>query len=138
MKEEALQFIKSHAECVLATASPEGQPEAAVVLFSVDNDFKFYFGTRKEYRKYGNLLKNNKTAVVVGTSGKDPRTVQIEGVMEILENPEDIEKARQILRQNLAMIPFLEMPLVLMRLNPTWARYLDGTKGPENFQQIIP
>ena|SRR3989338_4018997 len=139
MKEEVLKFIREHAECVLATIHADGRPEAAVVLFAIDDDFNFYFGTKKEYRKYANLLKNDNAAVVVGVSGKDPRTVQVEGKITMLESAVDVEKAKEILKTNSAMVPFLELPLVYMRLTPSWLRYLDETKGDiDAFQQIIP
>ncbi len=138
MREDVLQFIKEHQECVLATVAPSVQPEAAVILFAVDNELNFYFSTKKEYRKYGNLLKNKKAAIVVGLSGKDPRTVQAEGEVEMFESEGDIAMAKEMLKQNPAMAPFLDMPLVFMRLKPTWLRFLDETKGGiDNFQQII-
>ena len=76
---------------------------------------------------------------VVGVSGKDPRTVQAEGRITLLESAADVEKAKEILKTNSAMVPFLELPLVYMRLTPSWLRYLDETKGDiDAFQQIIP
>ncbi len=139
MREDVLKFIREHAECVLATTHENGRPEAATVLFAVDDDFTFYFGTKKEYRKYSNLLKNSAVAAVVGINGKDPRTAQIEGEMELLSDPADIEKAKGVLRTNPAMVPFLDLPLAYMRLKPSWLRFLDETKGDiDAFQQIIP
>ena len=139
MKEEVLKFIRDHQECVLATIAPSGQPEAATVLFAVDDNFTFYFGTKKEYRKYKNLLENGNVAVVVGTSGKDPRTAQIEGKVEMLNDEHGITAAKEVLKQNPAMVPFLSLPLVYLQLKPTWLRYLDETKGEiDNFQQVLP
>lgn len=78
-KTEVLQFLKSHPECVLATVSPEGKPEAATVLFAVDDDFTFYFGTSDKYRKYHNLLNNKQAAVVIGVEMQEPKSVQRAG-----------------------------------------------------------
>lgn len=140
MKKDALEFIKSHPECVLATVSAEGKPEAATLLFAMDDDFTFYFGTDKKYRKYQNILKNKNAAVVVGVSSKEPKSAQIEGEIEILKSAPDITKARKIFEErNPAMKPFLDLPLVFLRLKPKWLRFLDETKGGvDNFEQIIP
>lgn len=140
IKEEALEFLKAHAECVLATASRAGTPEAATVLFAADDAFNLFFGTQQSYRKYNNLLENKRAAVVVGTSGKDPRTLQIEGAVRILREPVEIENAKGLFRQrNPAMMPFLGLPLVFLCLTPDWIRFLDETKGgTDNFVQIIP
>ena len=139
MKQDALDFIKKHAECVLASVSPDGVPEAATVLFAAEDDFTLYFGTEKKYRKYANLLANNKAAVVVGVNAKEPKTVQVQGEMEFFGGPEDIEYAKKLFTErNPAMVPFFKYDLVFMRLKPTWLRYLDETKGgSENFEQII-
>lgn len=139
LRTEVLKFMRAHPACVLATTASGGQPEAATVLFAVDDDFSLYFGTDRQYRKYANLLANRKAAVVVGTSPEDPREVQIEGEIEILESSGDAEGVKKIFEsKNPAMVPFLKLPLVFMRLRPVWMRFLDETKGGiNNFQQII-
>jgi len=140
LNKEVLGFLRTHPECVLATVSASGKPEAATVLFAVDDDFNFYFGTRTDYRKYMNLVGDKWAAVVVGASAKDPRTVQAEGKMAFLARESDIGKAKMLFRmRNPAMIPFFSMPLVYMRLTPLWLRFLDETKGgADNFEQVIP
>ena len=138
MKEDVLKFIKEHKECVLATVSPSGQPEAAIILFAVTGDLVFYFGTKKEYRKFSNISKDKRVALVVGTSGSDPRTVQAEGEIEILDSESGAAEAKEVLKTNPAMVPFLDLPLVYLRLKPNWLRFLDETKGgTDNFEQII-
>lgn len=138
IKQEALEFIKSHKECVLATASSEGKPEAATVLFAIEDDFTMYFGTDKKYRKYKNLAENKNVAVVVGVAVEEPMSAQIEGQMEFLDDTAEIEKTKEIFKEkNPAMVPFFKFPLVFMRLKPTWLRFLDETKSQEPFQ-IIP
>lgn len=137
---EVLDFVKAHPECVLATSSLDGKPEAATVLFAVDDDFTFYFGTAEKYRKYSNLLKNKKVAIVVGVNGKDPRSVQADGEIEMIEKESEIAKTKEFFaEQNPAMKPFLSWPLKFFKVKPFWLRWLDETKGSaENYQQIIP
>lgn len=132
--------MRAHPACVLSTMAPGSQPEAATVLFAVEDDFSLYFGTDRKYRKYNNLLGNPRAAVVVGTAPDDPREVQIEGEIEMLEGSEDAELVKKVFEtRNPAMVPFLKLPLVYFRLRPTWVRFLDETKGDiNNFQQIIP
>lgn len=138
-KKEVLEFLRNHPECVLATVSPDGKPEAATVLFAVDDDLTFYFGTSDKYRKYQNLSKNKNVAVVVGVNQKDPRSAQVEGTMDPILEEAEIAKTKEFFaEQNPAMKPFLNWPLKFFKLKPTWLRFLDETKGEaENFQQII-
>lgn len=139
LKEEVLEFLKAHPECVLATSSPDGKPEAATVLFAVDDEATFYFGTSEKYRKYQNLLVNKKVAIVVGVSGKDPKSAQAEGEVEMIEGEAEITKTKEFFAErNPAMKPFLNWPLKFFKVKPLWLRWLDETKGSaENYKQII-
>ena len=67
-KQGALKFLKEKQLAVVSTVSAEGKPESATVLYFIDDDFNFYFITRRNTRKFGNLQStNNNVAIVVGT-----------------------------------------------------------------------
>jgi uncharacterized pyridoxamine 5'-phosphate oxidase family protein len=71
------EFLKTFETCVVATVNEKGEPNAATVGFSHDEDFSILIGTNRMTRKYANLQANPKIALVVGTEGV--ATVQYEG-----------------------------------------------------------
>ena len=66
-KQEVLKFLKEKELAVVSTVSAAGKPEAATVIYFIDDDFSFYFITRRNTRKFENLQLNNNVALVVGT-----------------------------------------------------------------------
>lgn len=69
IKKEALDFLKSQKVAVIATAF-NGEPYAATMYYSVDDDFNFYFLTRSDTSKFLNNLDNSRTAIVIGFGPK--------------------------------------------------------------------
>ncbi len=53
------EFLQSEPVGVLATTNQDGSPQAAVIYFSVDEDFVITFTTKSETKKYTNLQNNN-------------------------------------------------------------------------------
>lgn len=144
-KQEVLKFLKEKALAVVSTISIEGKPEAATVIYFIDDDFEFYFITRRNTRKFKNLQSNNNVALVVGTELM-PVTVQIEGAAELITDEKgdvlvaEIAKRPQI--QSLYFGPFLELKGVdfaAFKVKINWLRWLsvDPETGKENYSQII-
>lgn len=96
-KDLVLQFLKKHKIGVIATSSPEGKPEAAVVGVAVTDDFEVIFNTYPHTRKYKNIEQNNSVAFVIGWD--EGITVQLEGeACEIFD--QEREEARKIYYAN--------------------------------------
>jgi hypothetical protein len=68
---------------VVSTVTADGKPEAAYVYFTTDDDLNVYFATRASSRKYKNLVLNPNVAFVIA-SEVPPKTIQIEGIAEIV------------------------------------------------------
>lgn len=73
----ALALLRETDTCTLATAAPDGVPEAATVRFVTDDDHSVYVNTATDYRKYENVQANPRVAVVVTGHGEP---LQLEGV----------------------------------------------------------
>ncbi len=130
LKQKALEFLKRNILAVVSTVTSDGKPNAATVLYHVDDDLNFYFVTRKSSRKFENLAANNNVAIVVGVGG-EPRTIQMEGqaqqsegvlakFMENLGKLGDLEK--------LYFGPFLHIPgldFTIFRVRIDWLRIVD-------------
>jgi general stress protein 26 len=132
IKQEALDFLKKHIFAVVASITGDNMPNAATVLYHIDDDMNLFFMTRKETRKFENLMTNGRVAAVVGL-GDGPGTVQMEGVARLVEKGEDgldaffehIERNAKL--KELYYGPFLLLPgidLVVFRVQLSWMRYL--------------
>jgi uncharacterized pyridoxamine 5'-phosphate oxidase family protein len=154
---EALRFLKKNIMATIATSTPEGGPEAAAMYYVADDDFTLYFVTRRDSRKYENLDKNRRIAVVVADQ-ETVETVQAEGDVEVLSGLGEIAKFMSlvvqspILERRLRVKPPLKfMPpkvmngdegdhFVILRLRPAWLRWMGRSKegdAPE-YTQVIP
>lgn len=72
---------------VLATASEDGRPEAAVVGIAVTPELEIVFDTVRASRKYSNLIVQPRVAIVIGW--KNEITTQYEGEAVELRGAED-------------------------------------------------
>lgn len=84
LKKEVRDYLGKHYLCALATVNAENHPLVSVVYYYFDENFNFYFVTRKEMEKYKNLLLNqNVSFVVYDEAGQT--SVQLRGVGEAVE-----------------------------------------------------
>src|SRR5580704_17889546 len=125
------RFIDKHRLAVLATVSPSGDPQAAVVGIAVTPELKLVFDTVKTSRKYQNLAADPAIAFVIG--GDEEITVQYEG------NATEIQAATH---QTYFDTYFEKWPecrdhlkwpsIVHFKVRPKWIRYSDFNK--ESFE----
>ncbi len=142
-KEQAKKFLQSNFLAEIATVTPGGEPQVATIFYVMDDDFNFYFVTRRSSRKYANLANNNKVGMVV-TSEKGPETVQIQG--EVDSSFKDIYKFIAILGTkvdlfNLYYGPFLKLTgldFQVFKVTVHWLRLLNLQEGADVYHQIIP
>ena len=136
-KTQILEFIQQNRLAVVSTIdSIESKPEAALVAYSETENLELIFATFSDARKYENLQKNQKVALVIGGWDEDI-TVQYEGVAIELEGA-DVEEYRKI---HLAKNPESEGYAYdekqrYFKITPTWIRYSDLTKEPPEIFEI--
>lgn len=131
LKQEALDFLRKHIIAVVATTDDANTPQAATVLYHIDDNMNFYFITRRQTRKYKNLMTNRKVALVVGM-GDGPGTIQAEGEAQLMEDGEGIEKFFGNMKKHEGLAeayygPFLMLPgldLAVFCVRVSWMRYL--------------
>jgi uncharacterized pyridoxamine 5'-phosphate oxidase family protein len=121
---ELLQFLHKHRLGVVATTSPSGEPQSAVVGIAVTDQLEIVFDTLSTTRKCKNLRRYPNISVVVGWDNEI--TVQYEG---IADEPSGSELAR------LKELYFGVYPeckehqswdgITYFRIKPTWIRYSD-------------
>jgi len=145
-KQQILDFLKTNALAVAATVSPKNEPQAATVIYMADDDFNFYFVTRRHTRKVENLESNKNVALVVGTQAA-PITIQANGEAELLNEKNELGQFIQKLseKKNLEEMyygPFLNLPgldFVVFKVKPKWMRalYLNTETQKEEFYQLV-
>jgi PPOX class probable F420-dependent enzyme len=75
-----VQFVRARRLAVLATTSAEGHPQAAVVGIAATDAGDLVLDTTRGSRKFANLCRQPRVALVVGFDRGDEQTVQLEGV----------------------------------------------------------
>ncbi len=135
-RDALVQFDRARGLAVLATTSADGRPQAATVGIAATDDADIVFDTTRTSRKFANLSRQPRVALVIGCDWGDERTVQLEGT------------AAEILPGDLAVTVYYEQfsigrdraawpDIVYVRVRPDWGRYSDYR--PETFAtQEIP
>lgn len=155
-KSEVKQFVKSHAIASLSTISPENTPYTAVVYVVTDDDLNFYFITRNGSKKIQNINDNNNASLAIYDQSK-PYTIQAQGTIHKVENPESfIPLFIKIAESNAKEMGGFHWPppvtkidnnmdISMFKFTPTWLRLGDfsdtenAMETPEHiFKQIIP
>lgn len=95
-QEAEKRFLKHHEVCRVAT-SHNDTLHVTPVNFVFDDGF-FYFATDYDTKKYRNLAKNKKIALVVDiyNSSTENKAVIVQGVVEFVERGEEFQKLYNI------------------------------------------
>jgi hypothetical protein len=128
-REQLVAFIREQRLAVEASITASGAPQAAVVAIAVSDRLELVFDTVKSSRKYQNLVRDPRVALVVGWDREI--TAQIEGIADFPE-ADELERVREVY---FARHPDgrdrLTWPgLVHVRVRPTWIRYSDFNQTP--------
>lgn len=126
---ELLDFLRRHRLAVQASVSPGGAPQAAVIGYAVSDDLTLIFDTVTSSRKWENLRRDPRIALVIGWD--EEQTVQYEGLADRPQGPELEALQRHYFRAFPDGPSRLRWPgITYFRVRPTWIRYADF-RGPE-------
>jgi pyridoxine/pyridoxamine 5'-phosphate oxidase len=137
-KQKILDFIKSKKLAVISTINSGEKPQSAVVAFSETKNLEIIFGTFSTTRKYKNLQENKNVSIVIGWDEAENITVQYEGTAEEVKGKE-LETCREIqLKKNPSSRKYAyEKEQRYFKIKPTWIRYSDFSKEPEEIFNIV-
>lgn len=129
-REEASRFLRNERIAVIATVSPQGKAQSALIGVAATEDLELVFDTLNTSRKYKNLKHNPNASLVIGCT-ESGLTLQYEGVARELEGDE-LEKYRQVY--------FARWPdgpsrlkwegITYFAVKPTWIRYCNYAVEP--------
>jgi len=135
LREEALKVLRGAVVGVLATASPDGIPHAAAVLFSADENLMVYFVTKSLTAKHKNLLKNDLVSLAVNFG--PPVYIQIQGRAELVTHPMEREAIIDRVAKQGATLSHVWPPILLVggdycayRVKPSSIRATDLSSKP--------
>ncbi|HEU5122115.1 MAG TPA: pyridoxamine 5'-phosphate oxidase family protein, partial [Candidatus Saccharimonadales bacterium] len=102
-------FLHAHYSGALATADAAGNPHAATVYFTVDDNFCLTFATKIETQKYKNMEENKQVAFVCSDQ-ENQTTVQITGRVEKVTDPEEHQSMLNSMYRFSEMMSKVELP----------------------------
>jgi hypothetical protein len=126
--DQLLRFLQAQRLGVVASISPTGDPQSAVVGIAVTDMMEIVFDTLSTTRKCENLRRRPKVSIVIGWDQEI--TVQCDGVADEPSGA-DLERIKAcyfgvypdgVERQRWEGITYF-------RIRPTWIRYSDFSPG---------
>lgn len=85
-------FLKSHPVGVLSTVDPNGNPHATVIYYSVDDNFKVTFTTKRDTKKNDNITHNNHV-MLIAFDTLTQTTAQITGLAVDISETAEAQRA---------------------------------------------
>ncbi len=136
-KEKILNFIASQYLAVISTINKFNMPESAVVAFSQTPNLEIILGTFSTSRKYRNIENNNKVSLVIGWDENEKTTVQYEGKAHELIGEEMERLSRNHIEKNPGSKRYhFNLDQRYIKIAPSWIRYSDFSKKPEEIFEI--
>jgi PPOX class probable F420-dependent enzyme len=89
---DAIEFIRTHHQAVMATERSDGRPAMSPVIAAVDGDGRVVISTRETAMKVRHLRERPRASLCVLTDGFYGPAVQVEGAVEIVSLPDAMER----------------------------------------------
>ncbi len=128
-------FLAQQNLAVLATVTPDGESQSALVGIAVTPSLEIIFDTVQSSRKYGNLLAHPAASLVIGWDGEI--TVQYQGVA-VQPTGEELARYQEIY--------FAKWPecrthqswpgITYFVVRPKWIRYSDFNLRPPQIEEF--
>lgn len=126
-----LDFLNGHRKALLAVVSPDHKPKVSLMLYAIDENFHFYFGTRKAFKKYAWMQENTQVSLAVAEEALDPlRVVEVQGVVHFIA-PDKTAHILEFFESKNPSKYYVKgaEDFVMFRVEPEHVRWLDATSG---------
>ncbi|MGB6482155.1 MAG: pyridoxamine 5'-phosphate oxidase family protein [Candidatus Acidiferrales bacterium] len=143
-RDRLVEFMRANPLVTAAMISPDGAPQAAILGVAVSDQLELVFDTVDNSRKFRNVQRNGRVAVVFGAAGgyksgsHDERTVQYEGIADV-PSGEELKRVQE-------EIYFRQFPdgrerlkwehITYVHVRPTWMRYSNYNVNPPEIVEI--
>ncbi len=124
-------FLNTHKKMVLSIKDINGHPNSSLLLYVIDDDFNFYFGTCRCFGKYAALKADPHVAIAVVGERVDPlRVVDVTGVAEEIPEEKTAEMLEWFTSKNDAKYYIKDREdYVMFKVKPNHIRWADATSG---------
>lgn len=149
MADEALAdkiktFLSQNTLMVVSSVTPDNLPHAAAVYYIFDEAFNMYFLTKTKTRKLQNLIAKPDVFVVVYEESNDPKTVQIEGKAEVVEDTLERTRLHELFVEKIISNVDHELPLLrleggatsIVKVMPTLIQWFEYDSKEEAIQRL--
>jgi general stress protein 26 len=133
-----IDFLNAHRKAVFAILDKEGLPTTSLMLYIIDDELAVFFGTRRTFSKYQDLLTRPVVSLSVIEESVDPlKVVDIRGTVVEL-SPEDTLKVHAFFKTKNPSKYYVEGAddFTMFKLTPQFVRYLDATSGELTLQDL--
>lgn len=94
MEQPAIGILKGNRLMTIATVRPDGWPQATIVGYANDG-WSLYFLVYRDSQKFGNLARDNRAAITVGSEPSDIRSIEaVFAGCEVFEVTDQLERSR--------------------------------------------
>ncbi len=131
LREKIKNFLNNHRKAVFSILDSKGLPTTSLMLYVIDDELNVYFGTRKAFSKYSELLQNPVVSLSVIEEVIDPlKVTDIRGT--VTEIPaEELEQTHEFFKSKNSAKYYVEgaEDFVMFKLKPDFMRWLDAETG---------
>lgn len=131
LRKTVTEFLNAHRKAVFAILDKDGLPTTSLMLYAVDDELNVYFGTRKAFSKYEDILRCSTVSLSVIEEALDPlRVADIRGIATEISSSET-ETVHTFFKQKNPAKYYVEgaPDFVMFKITPTFVRWLDATSG---------
>ncbi len=139
LKEVVKDFLNNHRKAVFAILDVAGLPTTSLMLYAIDDDLNVYFGTRKIFSKYENILTHPTVSLSVIQEELDPlKVVDIRGEAKEVSH-EELEATHTFFKSKNPSKYYVEgaEDFTMFKLTPNFMRWLDATSGELKMVDIV-
>ncbi len=131
LRETVRQFLNTHRKAVFGILDEHGLPTTSLMLYVIDDEMNVYFGTRKAFSKYGQIVKNPTVSLSVIEEVLDPlKVVDLRG--QAVEVPAaELATVHAFFKSKNPSKYYVEgaPDFVMFKLVPDFIRWLDAGSG---------
>lgn len=134
MKDKAIGILSENRLMAIATARPDGWPQATMVGYA-NEDILVYFLISRTSQKFANISRDDRVSLVVGRDFHDPATIKALSIAARASEVRDARQRERVIDMLLERHPGLkQLPRptdesAVMRANPEIITILDYSKG---------
>jgi uncharacterized pyridoxamine 5'-phosphate oxidase family protein len=131
LRETVRTFLNNHRKAVFATIDDKGFPATSLMLYVIDDELNVYFGTRKAFSKYAQIIAQPVISLSVIQEVVDPlKVVDLRGKAEEIP-AEKLEETHAFFKSKNDSKYYVEgaEDFVMFKMTPDFVRWLDAESG---------